>query len=514
MTPLPRALGRHRRGARAHRGDPPGRQQQLRHGPLRAASSRGSRSSPAQNYRGGMAPEDAPFRVIADHVRAATMLIADGALPSNEGRGLRAAPDPAPRDALRPAARPRASRSSIGWCRPVVEGFAGVYFEPAPTSAASSRPSPGVLRAGGGALRQDALGGRRPGRRGDRAAAPRGRDRALAARPSSASTTPTAFRSTSSRRSRATRASRWTARGFEEALERQRAALARLGEVRGRRRRRCTSGSSCPARTRCSAATRSRTSSRSRGRACVGIVQGRAEGLAAGRGRERGRGRRTARSSTRRAAARSPTRGRWTWEGGRAEVTDVQKPVPNLIAHRVTVAAGRLELGAVVDMAVPEWTRRRTQANHTGTHLLHAALRKVLGNTARQMGSLVAPDRLRFDYAAAAPHDARADRRDRAPRQRGDPPRPARHQGDHGDGRGAAQGRRHVLRREVRRAGARRRGAGLLDRALRRLPRAAHRARSAPSRSSRTAASRRACAGSRRSRRSAPSSSCRRTSRS
>jgi alanyl-tRNA synthetase len=94
--------------------------------------------------------------------------------------------------------------------------------------------------------------------------------------------------------------------------------------------------------------------------------------------------------------------GTWTWAGGQAEVTDTQKPIANLIAHRVTVGSGSLRVGSVVVMEVPEWTRRRTQANHTGTHLLHAALRKVLGESASQRGSLVAPDRLRFDYAASS----------------------------------------------------------------------------------------------------------------
>jgi alanyl-tRNA synthetase len=95
--------------------------------------------------------------------------------------------------------------------------------------------------------------------------------------------------------------------------------------------------------------------------------------------------------------------GTWSWPGGEAEVLDTQKAGHSGIAHRLRVRRGTLSVGTTVDMDVPEWTRRKTQANHTGTHLLHAALRRVLGESARQMGSLVAPDRLRFDYAAANP---------------------------------------------------------------------------------------------------------------
>jgi alanyl-tRNA synthetase len=95
--------------------------------------------------------------------------------------------------------------------------------------------------------------------------------------------------------------------------------------------------------------------------------------------------------------------GTWSWKGGAAEVLDARRPVPGLIAHRIEVRSGSLSAGDTIAMQVDEWTRRRTQANHTGTHLLHAALRNVLGESARQMGSLVAPDRLRFDYAARAP---------------------------------------------------------------------------------------------------------------
>jgi alanyl-tRNA synthetase len=79
------------------------------------------------------------------------------------------------------------------------------------------------------------------------------------------------------------------------------------------------------------------------------------------------------------------------------EVADTQKPVGGLIVHRGTLQ-GRLRVGETVEGVVDAERRAHTMRNHTGTHLLHRALRNVVGERARQAGSLVTPDYLRFDY--------------------------------------------------------------------------------------------------------------------
>jgi alanyl-tRNA synthetase len=86
------------------------------------------------------------------------------------------------------------------------------------------------------------------------------------------------------------------------------------------------------------------------------------------------------------------------WEGGRARVVDTQKDSAGVIFHFVEVEQGQLARHARVQLRVDHDARLATQRNHTATHLLHAALRQVLGKSVRQAGSLVAPDRLRFDF--------------------------------------------------------------------------------------------------------------------
>ena len=95
--------------------------------------------------------------------------------------------------------------------------------------------------------------------------------------------------------------------------------------------------------------------------------------------------------------------GTLVWEGGRATVLDTQKPFGEMPVSRVRVDEGVLAAGSHVRASVPLPVRLDTTANHTATHLLHKAMKDILGPAVQQAGSLVAPDRLRFDYTYHQP---------------------------------------------------------------------------------------------------------------
>jgi len=92
--------------------------------------------------------------------------------------------------------------------------------------------------------------------------------------------------------------------------------------------------------------------------------------------------------------------------GGQVQVTDTQKFAGQFHGHVGTITQGSLKVGDVLRGQVDGERRGATILNHSATHLLHAALREVLGTHVQQKGSLVAPDRLRFDFAHFAPISA------------------------------------------------------------------------------------------------------------
>ncbi|UCH22429.1 MAG: alanine--tRNA ligase [Deltaproteobacteria bacterium] len=80
-------------------------------------------------------------------------------------------------------------------------------------------------------------------------------------------------------------------------------------------------------------------------------------------------------------------------------ITDTMKDPTGLIIHKGKILSGRINKGQTVTLRVDEHQRKATMRNHTATHILHAVLRKVLGDHVKQAGSLVSPDRLRFDFS-------------------------------------------------------------------------------------------------------------------
>lgn len=92
-------------------------------------------------------------------------------------------------------------------------------------------------------------------------------------------------------------------------------------------------------------------------------------------------------------------RGWITGDNFKFEVIDTQKPVDGLIVHKGRLIEGRVQVGQSARLEVDASARDATRRNHSATHLLHYALRKVLGPQTVQKGSLVGPERLRFDYS-------------------------------------------------------------------------------------------------------------------
>jgi len=98
--------------------------------------------------------------------------------------------------------------------------------------------------------------------------------------------------------------------------------------------------------------------------------------------------------------------GQASGDGVALRVDDVRKPAGDVFVHFGEVTSGQLNVGDTIDLQVDEARRDQIRANHSATHLMHLALKQVLGDHVAQKGSLVAPDRLRFDFTHFSPMSA------------------------------------------------------------------------------------------------------------
>ncbi len=92
-----------------------------------------------------------------------------------------------------------------------------------------------------------------------------------------------------------------------------------------------------------------------------------------------------------------------TSRGDLIEVLDTLKPQPSLIVHKGRVMQGAVKTGDIVHLSIDAPRREAIRLNHSATHVMHSALREILGSHVRQAGSLVTPDRLRFDFTHTSP---------------------------------------------------------------------------------------------------------------
>jgi alanyl-tRNA synthetase len=92
-----------------------------------------------------------------------------------------------------------------------------------------------------------------------------------------------------------------------------------------------------------------------------------------------------------------------TTRGDLVEILDTQKSQPSLTVHRGRVVRGAVQAGDRVRLMIDAERREATRLNHSATHILHSALREILGAHVRQAGSLVTPERLRFDFTHTSP---------------------------------------------------------------------------------------------------------------